>query len=503
MEKIDYFVFAVALASGIYWFAFALNAYGIFHEFNDLGYFAYSMWYLIHYPRIVHGLQSLVFANHIAPVQLLVLPFFYLYQSALTLLLVQDAALALTGLVVFYAARDLLKNNLAALLLFLAFVLNPGMHGMLIFDYHAEAFITIFYLLAFYFYMKRMGWLFIASLLLLLGTIEEAPILALFLGIGLLLYAVLHEDRRMKKSGIALAAAAIIISLCALFTYSWTTQALSGGYASGAYPGLPPYLQAIPFAQEQIVAGGSFSVKLAVQLLETPVIAYGLLLVLFGFGLAVIFDPLILAVLLLPWFVQAVYVGYSPFFLIYYQYFGFSLGPVIVAAMLGLILAKKRKGALASFLHRRLGRAGYDHLYRAVVYSAAASALLFLLFSPIFVKSANINSMQEAFLFNVNATDRAAIQSLNAVMGRLPANASLMTTYFIYSHLFQRKGIELLGNQSYYFKPEYILVDFNSSISVNVGQNGQEQWFDRFMQENAANYTIIAENGTAVLYKET
>lgn len=67
-------VLAISAISALYWFLFALNAYNAFHEYADLGFFAYNMWYDLHYTAAVSGLQFLVFANHIAPDQLLGAP---------------------------------------------------------------------------------------------------------------------------------------------------------------------------------------------------------------------------------------------------------------------------------------------------------------------------------------------------------------------------------------------------------------------------------------------
>ncbi|MEM4067052.1 MAG: DUF2079 domain-containing protein, partial [Candidatus Micrarchaeaceae archaeon] len=167
MHKVSVlFVVAVflTLLSMIYWTAFGFNAFYTFHEYQDLGIFAYNMWYDIHFPGVMHGLQLLVFGNHVAPDQLfIILPLFYLDQSPLTLLFIQAAILSCTALVIYFVANNLLNDEKLAFLIFLAFLLNPGMHGMLVFDYHAESMIILFYILTFYFLMKARFKLFIAA----------------------------------------------------------------------------------------------------------------------------------------------------------------------------------------------------------------------------------------------------------------------------------------------------------------------------------------------------
>ena len=163
------------VANFAYWAMFSINAYNTFHEYSDLGTFAYDMYYHIHYPNIVWGLQYLVYGNHVAPDLILMVPLYAVFQSPLTLLFIQAAVLSVTGFVLFLVARDLLKDSRMALLLAFAYFLNPGIHGMLMFDFHAESLIVLFYILTFYFYMRKELRMMVVSLLFLLGSMEVAP----------------------------------------------------------------------------------------------------------------------------------------------------------------------------------------------------------------------------------------------------------------------------------------------------------------------------------------
>ena len=97
-------------ASAAYWFMFSINSYNTFHEYEDLGGFVYDMYYHLHYPGIVGGLQYLVFGNHIAPDLLMMLPAYAVFQSPLTLVFIQALVLSITGFVLFFVARNLLKE---------------------------------------------------------------------------------------------------------------------------------------------------------------------------------------------------------------------------------------------------------------------------------------------------------------------------------------------------------------------------------------------------------
>ncbi len=145
----------LTVANFTYWCMYAINAHNIFHEYEDLGAFAFDMFYHLHYPNIVWGLQYLIFGNHIAPDLILMVPLYAIFQSPLTLLFIQAAVLSVTGLVLFIVARELIKDNKLALLLSIAYFLNPGIHGMFIFDFHAESLIILLYLLTFYFLHEK------------------------------------------------------------------------------------------------------------------------------------------------------------------------------------------------------------------------------------------------------------------------------------------------------------------------------------------------------------
>ncbi len=126
----------VALTAA-YGVAFGFNAYGTFHDAEDLGDYAYNMNYYSNY-GVPTALQYLVFGNHMAPDQVALLLVYASLPSPLTLIVVQSLVLSLGGLASFFAARRALGSASLSLLFCFAFLANPGMHGILFFDYHAE-----------------------------------------------------------------------------------------------------------------------------------------------------------------------------------------------------------------------------------------------------------------------------------------------------------------------------------------------------------------------------
>ena len=149
-NKFFYLALSAVLISIIYWSCYSLNAYHTYQEYGDVGLSAYDMYYHIHYASILNGFQYLVFANHISPDQLFILPIFALFPSVPTLLFIQAIVISLTGLVIFFVSRTIIKNEKISLLLCLAFLINPGTFGILLFDYHAEMLLPILFMLMFY-----------------------------------------------------------------------------------------------------------------------------------------------------------------------------------------------------------------------------------------------------------------------------------------------------------------------------------------------------------------
>ena len=505
MEKFRLYLYIVlpcAVISFSYWSLFGANALYTFHEYSDLGTFAYNMYFDLHYAGIAHGLQLLIFGNHVAPDLLLMLPFYALAQSPMTLLVIQSFVLAVTGVVVFVVAADLTRRPLLALAFSLAFFLNPGVFGMLVFDFHAESLLILFYVLTFYFFMKNNKAAFFASSLLLLGAIEEAPFLGATLAVVLLLYAYrFSRESRLRRDRLVMAGGLLLLSMVVFGAYIGIDSVLAGSYAAGQYNGLPAVLQAFPIVQNQINSGASAPFSELGYLFSgfyAQYTIYGVAIALFSFGFAVIFDPLSTAILVSPWFAELFFVGNINFPTVFNQYFGFVLGGTIVASLLAIHKLQNSEGHAASFL---LGdRNSHPFVVRKLIpYSLVGMAVMLLLLFPLMVYSRNVNSFSQDFLFQVSPQMNQIYTQLYSVMAYLPQNASVMTQYFIMSHVTDRKDIELLQNQTYYFLPEYVLVDFNLNVSLNAYSNGEPQYIQGYIQNHTNDYALYARNGSAIL----
>ncbi len=489
-------------ASAAYWFMFSINSYNTFHEYEDLGGFVYDMYYHLHYPGIVGGLQYLVFGNHIAPDLLMMLPAYAVFQSPLTLVFIQALVLSITGFVLFFVARNLLKDGKLALLLATAYFLNPGIHSMLIFDFHPESLIILFYILTFYFYMKKKRGRMVISLLLLLGSMEVAPFLGVTLGLGLGLYEFLHNrDKSVRRDNVRFALIITIISLVALITYNLIAAHLTSAYAS-EYAGVPSSLRVISFNSNVmntligVLNGSEQFAGMAYGMGGLYYIVTGLVIVFLGFGIASLLDPLTSIVLTSPWLVEVFVMGNLSFAMTANQYFSFALGSIIVAT----ILSMKR------MTEQRKMRALFSSVFAS---SMIVFVVILTVMSPLFVRPEFAGNLGQSFMFQVNATQEKYYSELNYVISKISPNASLMAPYFTMPRLYARKYFEIIpvgplnNTLSIYlpwFTPQYILADFDRNASIDANTSNQYQNFIDQIRSNGG-YVLYAKNGTAELYR--
>lgn len=489
-------------ASFCYWSAYSINAYYTFHTYGDVGGSAYDMYYHIHYPSVFHGLQYLVFYTHLSPDQLLVLPIFYIYQSPLTLLLVQALVLSLTGLLVFYVAKRLMKDSFFGLLLCFAFLINPGLHGLLVFDYHAEFLIIPFVLLTFYFFMERRRLPFFISLFLLLGTLESAAFVGVALGLGLLSYELIYDSREkeaVRAERMKLSVCIIVFSLLAAAVCACGAGLLSVAYSHGLYPNLSPDLQVINFGGQEVSKlaslGSGFSLNPLVM--DDPAYAiYGLAVVFLGFGISALFIPEVTLLFALPWLLEGLILRRGSFLLIGHQYFAYALGGALVAVLLSLMAIRNGSNRFAGLLRAVGGKRPTGRIYKILL----VSSLVVFMLSSIFIVSGSIDNLAQDFLFQSTPGQTQQAMQIYSMISLIPPNASVVAPMAVVSHLAERAQLApLLPWSRPWFTPEYVLVDLNDSLAEPPFYFNYTNFTDNTM--SGGGYYLYARNGSVELYR--
>ncbi|MGC8537398.1 MAG: DUF2079 domain-containing protein [Candidatus Micrarchaeia archaeon] len=509
--KYLYLIIIAATLSTIFWTAYGVYNYAAFvYTYNDIGREIQSFYLLLYHPSIVNGLQYLVISNHIAPDEVVfVAPIMYLYFSPYTLFFIESFVLSFTAVLLFVITKRLTGSNPFAFVLSLAYLLNPGMQGMLIFEFHEEFLIIPLLLLVFYYYMKINKRFFYLSLVLLLAVMDSAVFPAIALGIGLLYFEIMHnKNLKIRRERLTLAAVILVASLAALLIYSSYAGVLGGAYTD-SYVGITTNLKVLPFDGAPIVnllIGHSASniseysheldtivfyaspFDVATMVLIILAIAFGV----FAFGMTALADPILLTVLIFPWLVQEVALRHIIFGSLFLEYYAYVIGNSIIAAILGYTLIVKTGSKSKRSIINKLRPLAQSAIVPSVLLSIWVIFLLGILIRVPIIPSAS----------------NPCINQLNWVIARVPDNASLMAMNFIAAHTANHTYIEEIPRSTadtIYFKPDYVLVDFNKCFQELYTNGAHTQlfynytnYFDRYVVNGG--YHIAVLNGTAELW---
>lgn len=500
-EKIYYSVLVIAsLASVAFWTSFSLQQYRNFQDgFSDIGAQLQNLYVTINHPEIVQGLQLLVFMNHIAPDELIfITPLFSFWESPTTLFLLQAVVLSFTSILIFFVANDLTGEKDLSFVLGLAYLMNPGMQGMLYYDFHEEFLIIPFVLLVFYFYMKVNRKLFYVSLFLLLAVMDSAVFVAGALGAGLLFYEFVHDkDERKRKERIRLGVSIVVGSIIALIFYITYSSTLIAQYSTN-YQNLSPYLrvQSIdadalfisepsnlsPSAAFYTMSGSPVRVMSS---LNSSTVQLILLDVIFGvlvFGIATLVDPALTAVLAAPWLIQIIVLRDLHYGSINFQYYSYVIGGSIVAAILGILIMRERKK------HKLLGMNWRGAMLKSILTLSWTAFLLGVIVRP---------------PMSSPVTTNCPLQ-LNSLITKIPQNVSLLTTAYVAPHVSEITNLEvasaiLFYPILYYFKPTYILNPGGCVPFFIVNGVSEVQYLKNYTSEMG--YALVVQEGNVTLWK--
>lgn len=531
----------IALAFTVYFAVFVVNEYSTFNVDGDLAGFAYNFYFNLHYPQIAHGLQYLAIDGHMSPYLVLFLPLFLLNGGALTVLFIQLLTITATGVAIFFVTRSLTKDSLLAFIFSFAFFVYPGTLGITIYGAHVEFPIPLFYILTFYFYVKRDKLWFAVSALLLAATAEVTPILILFLAAGLFLFEYRRrgalftsgektpaQRNAWEKAEKPFILALLAIGVLSLIFYLLAYSALVKGYEIGAYQSLPHGLYITQSTQAELLPSLVSLVKNPLQSVRTAYdtyvhgflsyFIYGIALVILGYGITLLFVPDVALAFALPWLAGVFLLTGDPSFVLPYdEYFSFVIGPVVCASILGALVLRQ---ANARRNAPKAAQGPYGSITKKVYLAAVILPLLFSIAAPalyLYVASpfsrlhiVTFANLDELLLFQVNASQQAAYSQLDSVIQKVPANASLITDPNIMPHVTQRKQLESFYNASTLiqpnpplnmslFTPDYMLVDRSSLISSRTCEIEDCSLLSQFL--SSGQYAVYAQNGTAILYK--
>jgi len=192
----------------------------------DMGIFDQSVWLVSRgYPPYLTTRGMGAFADHFTPILYLLAPFYWIWSSPRTLLLIQTVALGIGAFPVYSLARKRLNSRQLAGAFAIGYLAFPAMHWINLFDFHPDIFSTPLLLYTFYYLRERRWYGFFASVGLLLMTKETLGLAVALVGV----YLFFTTNRRVGAVTITLGLAACVV---ALETLKYFNHGQSSAYIS-------------------------------------------------------------------------------------------------------------------------------------------------------------------------------------------------------------------------------------------------------------------------------
>ena len=401
----------------------------------DLGIFDQAFWSTLFERRLFYETGDLsfnpggsFFGVHFSPILFLLLPFYAIYPSAETLLVMHSAILALGLVPVYWMARERLGKRFA-LTFALLYLLYPALCYLNFNDFHLESFALTFLLFVVY-YLEHEEWgKYFTFLVLSLSTLEFVPVITVFIALyGFLLY--------FKKSFKNENKALICFSITLLLSFSWfiLAQETKSFFNPITSPMPTPWQHIIenPISLFSTLFEDSFSKILYIVAFLGPL----------GFIPLLAPAPLLMT---LPWFLSSFVARYPPYYLIYYHYNGFII-PFVFTAFIKAV--------------EKLNSFKFGHLKRLYTLTFCAT-VIFSLLLPVMPNCPWTHQLP---------VPNERINLIYSVLSLIPKNASILTESDFAPHLSNRLNMYMYLPQHSDFIVDYILGD-TSSIWYNWVQH--------------------------------
>ena len=176
-----------------------MRHWSYYSTYFDLGCFEQGLWTTLHgsfFWNSPHDASQ--FGVHNSPILFLLIPVYYLFPHAETLLILQTILLAAAAIPLFFIGGKYL-GAWSGLAFSLIYLLYPALHGLNLFDFHEMAFLPLILCTAMYYLLThRMGRFVALSIVALM--IKEDVSLLLIMITGYAIYARCYETEVQKKA---------------------------------------------------------------------------------------------------------------------------------------------------------------------------------------------------------------------------------------------------------------------------------------------------------------
>ena len=391
------------------------------------------------------------FGDHFSPVLVLVVPFFWAYQSPVTLIAVQGLVIALSMVPVYKFAQRRWGAG-PALAMAMAYSMSWGVQSLALFDFHPDVFAMLLIALA----VERAdagAWgSSVASTLALLAVKEDLALVVLVMGV---LYALYWHHRRLGAVVSTIGAAALVV-ITQVVVPAFATGSANYVYFAKFYSDLG---KSMPSAAASVLTNPLHAVKLLFSPVEKVRTLYSLLV---AWWFLPLFSPLFL--LAVPLLLERFWSVDHLQWVRSYQY----NGPVMPILALGYIdtVERVRRALRAWDVRRRARQAlhqepgaglatatGAPALWQALPAVAAALAVFASLFmAP--QRWVPLRLVQAAETSNLAPNPIA--YTCDKVVSRVPMGVSVEASDPVAPHLVVGRTVWLPGQDP--SPPQYLVV---------------------------------------------
>lgn len=461
---------------------FTVLKYDSFNAYAwDLGIFDQSLWTTAHAGRFFFSTveqyinpTGVYFGIHFSPILFLVLPFYSLYSSPLTLLIFQSFILGLGALPLYFLAQRILNMKTTSVVFSLVYLLYPPLHGINWFDFHVQCFLPLFFFCTIYYLHKENWFQYFCFLFLSLMVAENVPITVLLIAAYCfwLYRSQLANSIRKRSIGdkrIFVAPLTATLALSWRFLAIWIQQTY--------FPINPTYLQLYKAVDNWSVLGlKDDPITLPIYLvlnIDKGITAFShdfylkllYVLLLFGPLLFLSFRSLITGITL-AWFVPALFSNYSPYYIISAHYPAYIVAFIFVGALYGLKRSVNTPRFPSLNFHTK------SVLLVGFLFTVFASPL-----SPLMLAINNTNSFSDYYPPSITVHDKA----LQSIVNIVPPNASILTQNNIFPHFSNRINS--------YVYPVEVILDRAPSAAMDI-------YIDEIVQKSDF---ILVDNTTDLL----
>lgn len=157
----------------------------------DLGSYEQSLWSTLTHGKFFWNTPNFGhFHIHFEPVLFFILPIYAIYQSPITLLVLQSVFIGLSGIPMYWIAKKELNNQKMGFIFAVVYLFQPFVLSIQSFDFHTEAFMPFFLMLSIYYLKENRFSFHLLFLFLALTCKETVALVTVFLGVYLVFTSV-------------------------------------------------------------------------------------------------------------------------------------------------------------------------------------------------------------------------------------------------------------------------------------------------------------------------